>query len=178
MSNFCSDTGGRRWSLVWVRLFSRAVGRKGRCRQISLVCVGRTHSIPATLFAPTHGCVLSPSTLLRLPAVLYGACPVWCAVPIFGYATKVQTWLGLCFVPSPAGAAQTPRSLMGALSLGAVCLLPSAVPASASARTSRVHAPCVYSWELASSCDTPGRCRPSRISGSPWLETGGLFAVW
>ena len=24
----------------------------------------------------------------------------------------------------------------------------------------------------------PGGCRPSRISGSLWLETGGLFAVW
>ena len=26
--------------------------------------------------------------------------------------------------------------------------------------------------------DPPGGCRPSRISGSLWLETGGLFAVW
>ena len=77
-----------------------------------------------TGFAPTHGCVLSPSTLLRLPAVLYGACPVWRAVPVFGYSTKLQTWLGLCFVPSPAGAAQTARSLTGALSLGAVRLPP------------------------------------------------------
>ena len=36
---------------------------------------------------------------------------------------------------------------------------------------------CVYSWELASRQDPPGGCRPSRISGSLWLETGGLFAV-
>ena len=26
--------------------------------------------------------------------------------------------------------------------------------------------------------DPPSGCRPSRISGSLWLETGGLFAVW
>ena len=33
--------------------------------------------------------------------------------------------------------------------------------------------------ELASSRDPPGGgCRPSRISGSLWIETGGLFAVW
>ena len=55
---------------------------------------------------------------------------------------------------------------------GAARLLPSAVPAC------RVHVPCICSWELASSHDPPGRCRPSRISGSLWLETGDLFAVW
>ena len=37
---------------------------------------------------------------------------------------------------------------------------------------------CVYLWELASSHDPPGGCPPSRISGSLWLEPGGLFAVW
>ena len=30
---------------------------------------------------------------------------------------------------------------------------------------------------LVFSCDPPSGCRPSRISGSLWLETGGLFAV-
>ena len=29
-----------------------------------------------------------------------------------------------------------------------------------------------------SSQDPPSGCRPSRISGSLWLETGGLLAVW
>ena len=37
---------------------------------------------------------------------------------------------------------------------------------------------CVCSGELVSSCDPPGRCQPSRISESLWLETGSLFAVW
>ena len=49
---------------------------------------------------PAHGCVLSPSTLLRLPAALYGAGPVWPAVPVFRYSTKARTRLGLRFVPS------------------------------------------------------------------------------
>ena len=87
----------------------------------------------------------------------------------------MQIRLGLHFVPSLAGAAQAARSLTSALSPGAVHLLPSTVPASVSVRTSRVRAACVCSWELASSCDPPGGCRPSRISGSLWLENGGLL---
>ena len=37
--------------------------------------------------------------------------------------------------------------------------------------------PCVPSGKLISGCDPPGRCQPSRISGSLWLETGSVFAV-
>ena len=125
VSNFRPDTGGRRWSLVWVRLFSRAEGREESCRQISLACVGRTHSVPATLGVPrSQVSVLSPSILLRLPAALYRACPALPAVPVFRFSTKAQTRLGLCFVPSPARAAQAARSLTCALSLGAVHLPP------------------------------------------------------
>ena len=58
------------------------------------------------------------------------------------------------------------RSLTGALSLGAVHLLPSAVPASVSAHASWVRAPCVSSGKLAASRDPPSRCRSSRISSS------------
>ena len=49
VSNFHPDTGGRRCSLVQVHWFSHAAERAGRCRQISLVCAGRTRSVPATL---------------------------------------------------------------------------------------------------------------------------------
>ena len=56
--------------------FSPAMGRAGRCRQISL-CVDSTRRVPATLGLPRAGVsLLSPSTLLRLPAALYGAGPV------------------------------------------------------------------------------------------------------
>ena len=106
--------------------------------------------------ARAHGCVLSPSTLLRLPAALYGVGPALRAVPVFRYSTKARTRLGLRFVPSPAQVAQAARSLMGALSPGVVHLILSVVPASVSARPSWVHAPCVYSRELAS------RQRPSQ----------------
>ena len=55
--------------------FSPAAGRAGRCRQTSL-CVGSTRCVPATLGLPRTGVpVLSPSTLLRLPAALYGVGP-------------------------------------------------------------------------------------------------------
>ena len=82
--------------------FSPATGRAGRCRQISL-CVDSTHRVPATLGLPRTGVsVLSLSTLLRLPAALHGAGPVLSAVPVFGYSTKAQIQLCLCFVPSPA----------------------------------------------------------------------------
>ena len=87
--------------------------------------------------------VISPSTLLRLPAALYGACPVLCVVPALRCSIRERTQLHLHFVPSLAQAAQAARSLMGALSLGVVRLLPSTIPASVSARASRVRAPCV-----------------------------------
>ena len=65
---------------------------------------------------------------------------------------------------------------MGALSPDVARPFPSVAPASVSARAGRVPEACVCFQELASSRD-PG-CRPSRISGSLWIETGGLFAVW
>ena len=76
--------------------FSPAAGRAGRCRQMSL-CVGSTPRVPATLGLPRTGVsVLSPSTLLRLPAALYGAGPALSAVPVFGSSTKARIGLRLC----------------------------------------------------------------------------------
>ena len=45
--------------------------------------------------------VLSPSTLLRLPAALYGAGPALSAAPVFGYSTKARIRLRLRVVSSP-----------------------------------------------------------------------------
>ena len=81
--------------------FSPAMGRAGRCRQISL-CVDGTPHVPATLGLPHTGVsVLSPSTLLRLPAALYGAGPALSVVPVFRYSTKARVRLRLHFLPSP-----------------------------------------------------------------------------
>ena len=103
--------------------FSPAMGRAGRCRQTSL-CVGNTPRVPATLGLPLTGVfVLSPSTLLRLLAALYGAGSVFSAVLVFGYSTKASIQLRLRFLPSLACAVQAARGL-GALSPGAACLFP------------------------------------------------------
>ena len=103
--------------------FSPATGRVVRCRQISL-CVDSTHRVPVTLGLPCSWVsVLSPSTLLRLPVVLYGVGPVLSAVPVFGYSTKARIRLPLRFVSSPARAVQAARGL-GALSPDAVRLFP------------------------------------------------------
>ena len=81
--------------------FSPATGRAGRCRQTSL-CVDSTPRVPATLGLPHTGVsVLSPSTLLRLPAALYGAGPALSAVPVFGYSTKARIRLHLRVVSFP-----------------------------------------------------------------------------
>ena len=78
--------------------FGPATGRAGRYRQIPL-CVDSTHRVLATLGLPSTGMsVLSPSTLLRLLAALYGAGPALTAVPVFGYSTKARIRLCLRFV--------------------------------------------------------------------------------
>ena len=139
MSNFCTDTRGQRWSLVSVHSFSRDVGREGHCRQISLACAGSARSVLATQgLPPLVACVPFPSTLFRLQAALQGAGPELHVVPVFGYSTKVQTRLGLHFVTFLVRAAQAARSLRSTLSLGAVCLIPSVVPASVFQHSCRV----------------------------------------
>ena len=112
--------------------FSPAAGRAGRCRQMSL-CVGSTPRVPATLGLPRTGVsVLSPSTLLRLRAVLYGAGPELSAVPVYGSCTKARVRLRLPVVSSPASAVQAARG-PGALSPDAVPF-PSAASGSGSQR--------------------------------------------
>ena len=136
--------------------------------------------------------LLSPSTLLRLLAALYGACPALRADPALGCSTKARTRLRLHSVPSPperlrqlgARPAHSPRvRVRRAFSpprsqpqlppgpVRCVHFLPSASPAPVPAYAGRVPAPCVSLQ--------PSRRRMStfRISGSLWLETGGLFAV-
>ena len=137
--------------------FSPATGRAGRCRQISL-CVDSTRRVPATLGLPrSRVSVLSPSTLLRLPAALYGAGPALSAVPVFGSSTKARIRLRLRVVSSPPQRFRKPKActpsprVRRAFSLRAsgsgsqrlACTLPgcgapfpSAAPASAARRVS------------------------------------------
>ena len=100
-----------------------------------------------------------PSTLLRLPAALYGAGPALRAVPVFGSSTKAQVVPVFYAFPglSGSGSQRLGRTLPG-------CGAP--FPSMAPARASQVPAACVCFQQLASSRDPPGGgCRPSRISG-------------
>ena len=165
---------------------SRAVGREGHSRQMSLACVGSTHSVLATLGLPpaSRVCVLPPSTLLRLQAALQGAGPelhalagLSCSDSRFRVLHKDTDSVGPAFCAFPG------QSSSGIQELDK-CTLPRCgahYPLRRLSLSFRVHwsgVPCVCSGELVSSRDPPGRCQPSRISGSLWLETGSLFAVW
>ena len=57
MSDFHLDTRGRWWTLFQAHLFSCAVWREGRCKQITLACA---RSVSATLGLPPLTCVCPP----------------------------------------------------------------------------------------------------------------------
>ena len=119
---------------------------------------------------PAHRCVLSPSTLLRLPAALYGAGPALRAVPVFGFPQKRRLgWACVLCLPWPEQLRQP--GAWRAHSPQVRCTL--SPPRS---RPQFLHTPCVCSGELVSSCDPLKGCQPSKISGSLCLETGSLFA--
>ena len=128
-------------------------GEGGALQTDIAVCGEHSQCSGHTGFAPYRVPVFSPSTLLRLPAALYGEGPVLSAVPVFGYSTKAQIRLRLRFVPSPAWAVQAARGL-GALSPGAVGLFP---PGPQRALPVRYLAACVFqrSWPLATTLPPP-----------------------
>ena len=138
-----------------------------------------------TGFAPIAACVLSPSTLLRLQAALQGAGPAWRTLPRpkplrFRFSGTPQRrrlgWACVCCAfPGPSTSGNQELDECTLFRCSAPYPLP--VPASVSWRAWSGE-PCVFSGELISGCDPPGGCQPSRISGSLWLETGSLFAVW
>ena len=125
VSNFRPDTGGRRWSLV---------------------------RVPGSLALRGGTGAAFPSTLLRLPAALNGACPA-----LRGSSPRVlhesADSAAPAFCAFPVRAAQAARSLTGAFSppwsqpqlppapVGCMCLLPYASPAPVLAGL--VPAPCV-----------------------------------
>ena len=70
VSDFRPDTRGWWWALFQAHLFSRAVGREGHCKQVTLVCA---RSVSATLgLLPLTACALSLPTQLRLQVAPLG----------------------------------------------------------------------------------------------------------
>ena len=87
------------------------------------------------------------------------------------YSTKVQTWLGLCFVPFP-GSSSSGDQVLGEHSHRQVggasyrLLRPSCSVFCVYNRCAFSGVPCVSSGELISGCDPPGGCQLSRIPRS------------
>ena len=155
-------------------LFSRAADKS------HWLCVPATLGLP-----PLPACVLSPSTLLRLQAALQGAGPELRALlrpkPLrFQFSGPPQKrrlgWACVLYLPRPSGSGS--QELDRSTLPGCGAPYPLRGPGLRSGHASRVRAPCVSSGELDPSCDPSGGCQPSGISGSLWLETGSLFAVW
>ena len=133
MFNFCPDTGGLRWSLVQVRLFSRAAGREGRCRQMSLACVGSTCSVPATLGLPPLMGVCFPHLHCSGSQLFYREWALSCVRFQFSGSPQKRglVWACVLCFPHPSSSG---HEELGHTLLGAVRLLPSAGPASVSTR--------------------------------------------
>ena len=148
------------------------MGREEHCKQISLACVGSARSVSATLGLHPHtACVLSWSTLLRLPVALQENCLKWSLGCVHFLGTPQRHRLGwVCVLcPSQVRAAQATKCLASTLSPGGPCIL-SSPPSQAlgflgASRSAISGVPCVSSGELISSCDPPGRCQLSRIPG-------------
>ena len=153
------------------------MGREKHCKQISLACVGSARSVLATLgLHPRTACILSWSTLLRLPVGLQENClkRALCCVHFPGLSH-----LGSCSWVLHKG-----THLVGPV----FCALPRSEqlrrPGAWRAHSPEVvrasyhlHGPshsiswvaagtCVSSGELISGCDPPSRCQLSRIPGS------------
>ena len=94
------------------------------------------------------GALLSPSTLLRLPAALCGAGPALHTVPVFGSSTKARARLRLLFASSPPERLRQPgacRALSPRVRAPSPLRGPSLSfhPRLSGARARRVPAPCV-----------------------------------
>ena len=176
VSNFNPDTRGWRWSLVRFTCSVLLPGGRGAADK----CHWRVWGVPA-VFRPHWVCprprvCAFPVYTAQGPGCSIGSGPCVACGSSFRVLHKSTDSVGPAFCAFPCWSSPGSQELDGRTLPGAGRLIPSAVPASVSLRQSG--APCVCSGELVSSCHPPGGCQPSRISGSLWLETGSLFAVW
>ena len=142
---------------------------------MSLVCVGSTHSVQATLDLPLLMGVCFPRLHCSGSWLLYREQALSCVW--FQFLGTPQKPVGPAFCAFPGQSSSGSQELDERTLPGCGALYSLHGP-SLSFHARWLGAPCVCSGELVSSCDPPGRCQPSRISGSLWLETGSLFAVW
>ena len=161
------------------------MGRKEDCKQISLVCVGSAHSVSATLGLPLlTACMLSQSTLLRLPVALQGSClkgALGC-MHIPALSSGSGSWVlhkgadlvgpAFCALPSFEQLRRPGAWRAHSLSLGVVYHITSPIPATQFPGCAISGVPCVSSGELISGCNPPGGYHPSRIPGRLGWQLG------
>ena len=129
--------------------------REGRALQTDIALCGEHSCVLATLGLPRTGVsVLSPSTLLRLPAGLYGAGPALSAVPVFGSSTTARNQLRLPVVSSPASAVQAAKGLHSFSQARCAFSLCSEQPRRPEARAASPQV-----WRAFSLCGPCARCR-------------------
>ena len=164
------------------------MGREEHCKQISLVCGGSARSVWATQgLPPLTACVLSWSTLLRLPGCSAGELSkvgLGCMhIPGLSHSRSrfsgtpqrcILRW-ACVLCPSQVRAAQVTRYLASALSPGTVRLIASPVPAAQFPGCSAVTLPqvCLF-WAADLWLQPSWRISTTRT----WLATGSLLTVW
>ena len=116
---------------VQVRLFSRAAGTEGCCRQISL-CVGSPRSVPATLGLPRSWVCAFPVYTAQAPAFSTWSGPCRCVRLQFSGPPQKRGLGWTCILCLPRPSSSGSQELDGCPLPGAVRLLPSVGPASVS----------------------------------------------
>ena len=122
--------------------------REGHCRQMSLACVGSTRSVLATLGLPPLTGVCFPRLHCSGSRLFYRERALRCVPFQFSGTPQKRRLDWACVLCLPRRSSSGRQELAGRTLPGAVRLLPSAAPASVSARW--LGAPCVCSGELAS----------------------------
>ena len=156
MSNFRPDTGGRRWSLVQVRLFSPAVGREGtadKCpwRVWGVLAVIRPHWV-----CPHSLRVCFPVYTAQAPGCSTESGPCVGCGSSFRVLHKSADPVGPAFCAFPGPSSSGTQELEERILPG--CDEPSPLRGpSLSFCARRLGVPCVCSGELVSSRDPPGR---------------------
>ena len=153
--------------------------------------MGSARSVRITLGLPQlTALVLSWSTLLRLQVALQGNCPkralgfthfpgLSCSGSGSQVFHKATDSVGHAFCALPRSKQlRRPGAWRAHCPRWSVCLnhLPSPSHSVSWVRCDSAVSgvPCVSSGELISGCDPPGRCQPSRISGSNWEPAHNL----
>ena len=148
------------------------------------MCGGHLQCFSHTGFAPTHGMCAFPIYTAQAPGCSTWAGPELCALPrskplrfrFLGIPQRHRlSWACVLCLPRQEQLRQPEAWWTPSLQVQCALSPPWSQP---QFPVRWFGACCVSSGELISDCDPPSRCQPSRISGSLWLETGGLFEVW